>query len=81
MKLAFGVKYFSRVARWREGGDCVRRWIMWGISEAGGCLAGEAGGLLGRTRVRVERRTYVGLPLVMVGGAELGVWGRMGGCG
>ena len=29
---AEGVKYFSMVLRWVEGGDCVRRWITWGIS-------------------------------------------------
>ena len=79
VKLALGVKYLSMVARWREGGDCVRRWIMWGISEARGCLAREASRQLGSTRVRVERRTYVGFPWMIFGGEELGVWGRMGG--
>ena len=32
VKEAEGVKYFSMVLRWVEGGDCVRRWIIWGIS-------------------------------------------------
>jgi hypothetical protein len=32
VKDASGVKYFSMVARWRAGGDCVRRWIIVGIS-------------------------------------------------
>lgn len=36
VKLASGVKYFSRAARWVEGGDWVRRCIIWGISEAVG---------------------------------------------
>ena len=35
VKLAFGVKYFSSVARWVEGGDWVRRWIIWEISDSG----------------------------------------------
>lgn len=44
VKEAEGVKYFSRVWRWVEGGDCVRRRITWGISDsvlglAEGCLA------------------------------------------
>lgn len=32
---ALGVKYFSMVARWVEGGLCVSRWIIWGISVSG----------------------------------------------
>ncbi len=32
VKEALGVKYFSIVARWVLGGDCVRAWMMWGIS-------------------------------------------------
>ena len=35
VKLALGVKYFSKVARWVEGGDWVRRWMIWGISVSG----------------------------------------------
>ena len=35
VKLAFGRKYFSRVARWVDGGDWVRRWTIWGISVSG----------------------------------------------
>ena len=30
------MKYFSSVLRWVEGGDCVRRWMIWGISASGG---------------------------------------------
>lgn len=36
VKEADGVKYFSSVARWRDGGDCVRRWMTRRISWAGG---------------------------------------------
>ena len=32
------MKYVSRVLRWVEGGDCVRRWITWGISASRGKL-------------------------------------------
>jgi hypothetical protein len=32
VKDALGVKYVSTVSRWIEGGDCVRRCIMPGIS-------------------------------------------------
>ena len=35
VKEAEGVKYVSRVLRWVEGGDCVRRWMIWGISASG----------------------------------------------
>ena len=38
MKEALGVKYFSIVARWVEGGDCVRRCIMLGISVRGSSI-------------------------------------------
>ena len=38
VKEAEGVKYVSRVLRWVEGGDCVRRWITWGISASRGKL-------------------------------------------
>lgn len=38
VKEAEGVKYVSRVLRWVEGGDCVRRWITWGISACGSSM-------------------------------------------
>lgn len=34
------MKYFSMVARWVVGGDCVRRWIMWEISAGGFSMMG-----------------------------------------
>lgn len=52
VKEAEGVKYVSRVLRWVEGGDCVRRWITWGISACGSSMTVEGGGGGGRgTRV------------------------------
>jgi hypothetical protein len=36
VKDASGVKYVSIVSRWTEGGDCVRRWIIAGISLTAG---------------------------------------------
>lgn len=46
VKDAEGVKYFSSVLRCVEGGDCVRRWMICGISasEFGGW--GLAGGFV-----------------------------------
>lgn len=35
VKEASGVKYFSIVARWIEGVDCVREWMTWEISPTG----------------------------------------------
>ena len=43
VKEAEGVKYVSRVLRWVEGGDCVKRWITWGISAS---VTGSADGVL-----------------------------------
>ena len=40
VKEAEGVKYFSMVLRWVEGGDCVRRWIIWGISASVAWVSG-----------------------------------------
>lgn len=40
VKEALGVKYFSIVARWMLGGDCVRAWMMWGISATVGVSYG-----------------------------------------
>ena len=37
------MKYVSRVLRWVEGGDCVKRWITWGISAS---VTGSADGVL-----------------------------------
>ena len=53
VKEAEGVKYVSRVLRWVEGGDCVRRWITWGISASvlglaeGVCIVDDGAGLRG----------------------------------
>ena len=40
VKEAEGVKYFSMVLRWVEGGDCVKRWITWGISASVAWVSG-----------------------------------------
>ena len=40
VKEAEGVKYFSMVLRWVEGGDCVRRWIIRGISASVAWVSG-----------------------------------------